>query len=412
MKICHINTLPFGGAAKVALRLHKSLLTNSFDSFLLFGGKVYSGERIIPPYSGIQKYFASSLAPYIDYLPLKFFSKKKDVEKWSISWRSLGVHKTINKNDFDLVNIHWIGNGFLGLNEFRKIKAKKVFTLHDSWAFTGGCHIPYDCTRYMSNCGRCPQLESNKNKDISSWGLKLKESSFKKENIIFVTPSDWLHRRAKKSKLLKDREIYTIPNGIDLDIFKPYDKNICKEILGLNKDKIVIVFSAVNNINDKLKGFHLLTKALELINNADIEILVLGSNKPSVPLNIKFPVYFLGPIYDEYTLTVAYSAADITVVPSISESLSLTSVESLACGTPVVAFEVGGIPEVIDHKLNGWLAPAFDVQSFAEGINWCINNLSSKDIFESARKKAEEKFDINAMRLKYLDLYKSLLIKK
>ena len=407
MKICHINASPFGGAAKVAIRLNQSLLDSNYDSYLVFGGNHLAGDRTIRPYSGFFKY-GYSFIPYLDFLPSKIFSNRL-VNKWSNNLLNTGSVNNINRESIDIVNVHWIGNGFLGLREIKKINAIIIFTLHDSWAFTGGCHIPYDCTKYTKGCSSCPQLASKKSYDLSTFISHVKDKVYNSKKIIFVAPSSWMKECAENSKLLKGHNVTLIYNGIDLTIFKKYDKSFCRFHFNFSQVKSIIVFSAVNNITDKLKGFDLFLDSLQYIDCTNIEIIIVGT---SIPKGFNFrnlTIRFIGPIYDDYTLALLYSSADLTVVPSLSESLSLTSVESIACGTPVVAFRIGGIPEVISHKINGWLAEPFDIKSFSDGIEWLLEKSTTLNISQNCLDIARLKFDILIMKSKYLDLYSNSL---
>lgn len=414
MKILFLNTFDItGGAAKAVCRLLKGLQQkNEIQAQMLVQSKKSDDYTVLGPEIFLEKVY-SKIVPILDYIPLRFYKKRKNII-FSSSIIPTNVLKKIKHISPDIVHINWITAGFMKIESISRIKEPIIWTLHDSWAFTGGCHIPFECKKYSKNCGCCPILNSNNKNDLSYKNWKRKKKSWENLDLTIVSPSSWLGECAKKSSLFNNKKICVIPNGLDLSIFKPIDKYIARDILNLPKDNKLVLFGAMNAIVDKNKGFHLLKEALRIINpiHNNLELLIFGSSKPKEEVNLNIKTRFLGQINDELSLSLIYSSADVMVVPSIQETFSQTAVESLACGTPVVAFNSTGPKDIIEHKINGYLAIPFDTSDLANGIQWVLeDNNRLKQLGRNAREKATKCFDINIIARKYIDLYEKVLNK-
>ena len=285
------------------------------------------------------------------------------------------------------------------------------------WAFTGGCHYSGDCEGYKNSCGKCPQLSSEKEFDISRWIWKRKASAWKNTNLTIVTPSNWLAQCAQKSSLFQNLRVEVIYNGIDTNIYKPIDKNLARNCLNLPQNKKIILFGATSAISDYRKGFHLLLQAVQQLSKVskgkkwgkEIELVILGSSKPIEPPDFGFKTYYLGKLNDDVSMALAYASADIFVAPSIQDNLPNTVMEALACAVPCVAFNVGGMPDMIDHKKNGYLAYPFDTDDLASGITWILDDQERyHHLCGFARDKVEKNFSLEIQACKYIDLYNSL----
>ncbi|WP_044749132.1 glycosyltransferase family 4 protein [Bacillus alveayuensis] len=409
MKIVHLNTFDTeGGAARAANRLHNGLLDLNINSHMIVQNKKSYQLNIHGPTNKFQK-LSSLIRPQIDALPKKIYNTKTP---FSVAWLP---NRKINKNIVDLkpdiVHLHWITNGFYSLTSLKKLKLPIVWTLHDSWPFTGGCHVPGECEKYIKSCGACPQLNSTNKKDLSYHILKMKKKLLKDINLTLVAPSNWLAECARKSEIFKDFRIEVIHNGLFCNIFKPIDKNFAREILNLPKDKNLILFGAVSSLSDRNKGFDYLKSSLKEIslNNNDIELIVFGDTKPNNPIKINLKVHYFGFIHDDYTLALLYSAADLMCVPSKQEAFGQTAAEAMACGTPVVAFNTSGLKDIVDHKINGYLANPYDYKDFARGIKWILTKQEELQIGKNARKKVQSNFNIVDITKKYINLYRELL---
>lgn len=279
----------------------------------------------------------------------------------------------------DVIYVHWVLGGFMSFKSFEKLfelNKPIVIVMHDMWWITGGCHYSFSCEKYYTECHRCPVLNSKKDNDLSTKGFRKKRHLFtNRNNLYFVSPSKWLRDCAKKSALLRDKPVSYIPNAIDQRIFKPFDQLVARTILNISEDQKVIAFGAVK-LNSPFKGWPYLQHALDILslekNKDDYTVIVFGSGfHAEVAKLIPFKTKFLGYL-DEISLNVAYNAADVFVVPSMADNQPTVIMESLCCGTPVAGFDVGGIPDMIEHKQNGYLATYKDAQDLARGIDYCI----------------------------------------
>ncbi len=401
-----------GGAAKCAYRLHRGLLELGVDSNMLVRSKITDDEFVIPVQENFRK-LVSMITPKLDSLSLLFYPNR---EKFIFTPGRFGSFDPSSYSDlFDIYNIHWVAGGYQSISSISRIKKPVVITLHDSWTFTGGCHIPFGCTKFMDSCGNCPQLKSDEKSDLSFkvWAKKYRDWHGK--NIVLVGGSSWVTENARKSSIFNNHRIEIVHPGLDLNIYKPLDKKFCRNVLGFSDSDKLILFGAVSATSDKNKGFHFLESALKKLAAKDpdiskIKLIIFGASSSSSELDFGIETHYMGKLYDDISLTMLYSAADVMIVPSIQESFGQTASESFACGTPVVAFNASGLKDIVDHKINGFLAEAYNPNDLAAGISWVLSDsqrLISLGI--QARKKAERKFGVKDFAKNYLNIYESLL---
>jgi glycosyltransferase involved in cell wall biosynthesis len=314
-----------------------------------------------------------------------------------------------------VVHINWVGKGTLPLSNVPKIGKPLVWTLHDSWAFTGGCHIPYECRRFEEGCGNCPQLRVPSPKDASHRHWIKKSECFSNTNSHFVAPSSWMAEQARGSSLIGHLPISVIPNGLDTNIFRPWKKTLAREILKLPHEKHLILFGAMYADTDQNKGLSLLIESLKILQSRKMsfaenyELIIFGSCSTAYLKDVPIPARVLGIINDDNKLAQIYSAVDVTVVPSKMESFGQVALESLSCGTPVVAFATTGITDIVKHMENGYLARKFDTNDLANGILlMCESNDFTRALTLYARKWVLNTFDINITARQYLTLFESL----
>jgi glycosyltransferase involved in cell wall biosynthesis len=410
MKILHLNTSDItGGAARAAYRLHRSLLDQGVDSQMLVQSKASDDRTVIGPESKIGKGMGR-IRPTLDQLPNRLYPRRKQTP-YHASWLPFsGIIRKIRAIDPDIVHVHWIAGGYLRIEDLAKIQKPIVWSLHDMWAFTGGCHYDGVCGRYQECCGACPVLGSAKNKDLSQWVFRRKHKQFfKVPNLTVNGLSSWLADCATSSSLFQDRKVVNLPNPIDTQVYAPMPKTPAKQILGLAADKKYVLFGAMNATGDERKGFDELTQALGLMSGNNIELVIFGSsdqeNAPSFP----FRARYLGRLQDDISLRILYSAADVMVVPSKQENLSNAIMEALACGTPVVGFDIGGTKDMIEHQQNGYLAQSFDPQDLAAGIAFCLDQAVAPGLRDKARSKVVNTFAAQLVANHYLTLYENVL---
>ena len=401
-----------GGAARAAMRLHQAFLKKQIKSKMMVQSKITNYDSVIGPKKSNDR-ITSLLRPYIDNAILRIYKNRKKTT-WSVSFFHANIIKQIRTLEPNIIHLHWINGGFVSIENVSKLSVSVVWTLHDMWALTGGCHYTYNCERYKDKCGYCPQLGSKHEYDISRWQWKRKRKNWDKLDFTIIASSNWMKECVKKSTLLKNKKVTVIPNPIDTELFRPIDKKISRTVLGLPLDKKLILFSAFSASTDKRKGGQYLEKALRKIiydyKLKDIDLVVLGTNAP--PENIEtFPnTHYFGYFNDDISQILLYSAVDLTVAPSIQENLSMTVMESLSCGTSCVAFKIGGMPDMIKHMENGYLVRPFDEDELAKGIALLIENDNLRDsLSKNARLKAVDSFSMEVISKKILKIYKSLL---
>ncbi|MDO8445567.1 MAG: glycosyltransferase family 4 protein [Deltaproteobacteria bacterium] len=413
MKALLLNTFDSGGGAAIAAyRLHKGLQAIDVDSRMLVQLKTGDDRSVSGPPPIWRKGLAMS-RPFIDNIPLVLYPERKKII-FSPATIPDRVFVRVREYDPDIVHLHWIAAGFMKVESLKRLKKPIIWTLHDSWAFTGGCHIPFECTRYRQMCGACPTLASTKENDLSRKIWRRKQRAWKGLNLTVVAPSRWLAECARSSSLFRDTRVKVIPNGLDIQIFKPIDKSTARNILSLPQDKKLILFGAMDSTSDRNKGFHFLLPVLRMLSEKGwrdrAELVVFGSREPENTPDLGIKARYMGKLNDEISLAILYSAADLFVLPSIQENLPNTVMEALACGTPCIAFNQGGLPDMIEHGKNGYLAKPYETNELARGIEWVLEDDERwRGLSQRARKKVEDEFAIEKVAKRYEDLYKEII---
>lgn len=416
MKVLFVNTYDsFGGASRAAMRILHGLQQYGLQIQIFVKHKRSNADYTIPlsqfvPSGILYKAFdwiATKIKNQWQHHKWRPYKKTKKNHYFS-DLRSTRIHGALQKMDYDIVHLHWINNRFLDIDELAKIHKPIVWTLHDSWPFTGICHVPYDCKKYETHCGACPMLGSIAEDDYAHEIFYKKWEAYKDLDLHIVTPSKWLGNCAKKSALLGRFPVHIIPNCIDAELYQPIDKKAARKELGLELNKRYLLFGAMQATVDKNKGFEQLLKALGRIKRKDVELIVYGSDENLEQYAIPIPYRSLGYIRDDKLMVQLYNAADICIVPSLSENLSNTIMESLSCGTLVVAFNIGGNGDMIDHMTNGYLAKERDGEDLACGIEWCLAHNADGALSMNAREKVLNNYTIDIVSNQYKQLYESL----
>jgi glycosyltransferase involved in cell wall biosynthesis len=415
MKVLLLNNSDIdGGAARAAYRLYQGLQRNKVDTQMLVQVKCSDNPGVIgPPVSSGIGQVKTGLRLVLDKLPLKLYPLHGKAT-YSPQWLPDRTVSQVKKIRPDLVNLHWVNNGYVNIDSIARFNQPIVWTLHDMWAFTGGCHYDQGCSRYINSCGKCPQLGSNRNLDLSRWIWNRKAKVWKKINLTVVTPSQWLADCAKKSYLFKDYRIECIPNGLDTNVYRPIDRRMAREILQLPQDKYLILSGSLGANSDKRKGFHLLQPALQKLSQAGwsdgLELIVFGMSQPDNPPEFGLKTRYLGTLGDDYSLALLYSAVDAFIAPSLQDNLPNTIMEALSCGTPCVAFNIGGMPDMIEHQGNGYLASPYQIDDLARGISWVLEDQERHDkLSYCAREKVLKQFTLNHQANRYSSLFSEIL---
>jgi glycosyltransferase involved in cell wall biosynthesis len=417
MKIVHLTYSDMGGAGIAAKQLHLALLNYGISSKLLtlisLGEKTEEHYIFQPKQSNLLKKIYNRVLATINYR-LPFLSKhnkgyllknkEEGFEMFSFPFSNLNIQNNEHIKNADIIHLHWVSDGMIDYRFFFKnIKKPIVWTLHDMNPFTGGCHQSDGCEKYTSTCVSCFQLEGTRNERISKKNLQYKAKglqAIKNNQLKILTPSQWLCNLSKVSKCFSRFEHFQIPNIINFPIGN-ITKTEARLFFNINEDERVLLFVA-NTTNNNRKGIDVLIKALEDIKAKEkTRLLIIGKNSPGLINDINKTE--LGFVTDKIILKNAYIASDVFLLPSIAENFPNTIVESLLCGTPVIASKVGGIVEQI-HSENGILVPVKDVKGWTSAINSFFENQKQFNS-QIISHKAFEKYNHQMILEKHLNLY-------
>ena len=321
----------------------------------------------------------------------------------------------------DVIHLHWINQGMLSLADISKILHSGkpvVWTMHDIWPATGICHLTLGCGAFRTQCHHCRLLPGGgSSSDLSTKIWRRKERMLKKDPPIFVACSRWLENEAKSSALLRGQRVLSIPNPIDTRVFCPGSKAEARKQMQLPQDKLLVLFvcQRITNVN---KGMDYLVEACRKMAAAYPELkdrvglVLLGSHADEVSSELPFESFPLGYLSDESQIVNVYRAADIFVLPSLSENLPNTIMEAMACGVPCLGFKVGGIPEEIDHRKNGYVAAYRDSDDLARGMYWLLCEADRSELAKAAVRKVAQNYSQSSVALRYSELYQEILAQK
>ncbi|HKQ26558.1 MAG TPA: glycosyltransferase family 4 protein [Burkholderiales bacterium] len=412
MRIAILNSYDLrGGAARAAYRLHKGLRRSGQDSLMVVQSKSGSDPDVLGP-EGLLRRLVASLRPPADLLPvLPYWRRKQGV--FYPGWLPGGALSRIARLQPDILHMHWISGGLVDVHALRRLQVPVVWTLHDMWAFTGGCHYNNGCDKYESICGACPVLGSSRASDPARHGWNRKAQAYRGLPLFLVSPSNWLRNLAGRSALAGDYPIRVIPNGIDTSIYKPLPRDAARRKLGLPADRKLILFGAADG-RDPRKGMEHLRQALLQLSavwpNAGLALAIFGADAVHTRRHFGMETFHLGVINSDSGLADAYSAADVFVAPSVQENLSNAVMEALACGVPCAAFDVGGMSDMIEHRLNGYLARPLAADDLAAGLRWMLENEHrSRSLAKRAREKVAAEFEAVVVAKRHLALYEEIL---
>jgi glycosyltransferase involved in cell wall biosynthesis len=409
MKILLLSHSENGGAGRAAYRLHQGMHKIGINSQMLVQNKSGDDKAVLAPKTRLAESIAR-MRVAIDAIPLKFYPQRHKTA-FSPQWLPDQIIKQVARYQPDVINLHWLNEGYMQIETIAKLKKPIVWTLHDMWAFTGGCHYNQECDRYTARCGRCPQLNSSKDLDLSRWIFERKVKAWQQLNLTIVTPSRWLAKAASSSSLFRNVRVEVIPYGIETNIYKPIDRRFARNLLNLPQDKQLLLFGAMNATSDRRKGFHLLQPSLQKLSQSgyidNIELVVFGASSGDSNADIGMKTHYLGRVSDDISLALIYASADVFIAPSIQDNLPNTVMEAIACGTPCVAFDIGGMPDMIEHQQNGYLAKPFDIEDLTRGIMWVLEGRHEK-LGYHARQKAEQEFPLSLQAQRYLSLFNEI----
>lgn len=421
MRILHFSADDItGGAAKAAYRLHSALREAGHHSQLIVGRKKSDDDSVIQappaepgPWASRFERLRNRLPGMRRTLPTASYTFNFDTTP------PINIQELIASQSQppEVICLHWI-NGFLDVKAIRQLYdsfyCPIVWVMADQESLTGGCHYSFGCEGFKLECGNCPQLTPSYPNDYSHKVWQRKKDLLTGVPISFVAPTSWCRERLQESSLFRDYRCELIPYPIDPKIFRPFDRNIARNLLHLPQDKKIIFFGATY-LEDQRKGMTHLMQAMSLLaarlsskKNA-VYLLVAGQNGKQVMNKLHFEGKYVGHLNDELTLALAYQAANIFVCPSLEDAGPMMIPEAMMCGTSVVAFNAGGAPDLIRSEQTGYLATLGDSEDLANGILFLLEADNEGSISDNARTTALEHHLPTSIAQKHVNLYQSLI---
>jgi glycosyltransferase involved in cell wall biosynthesis len=417
MHVVFLSTNQTRGGAAIAANRY-------FDAYSSTGGNAtYAAGSVQKPGPGIVNLRHSVLVrKLVKYL---FKKEKSKTEKlkipnegyWSAPVFSRFRLPKIKRLKPDLICLNWINDDFLSIGEIGRFDVPVVWAFHDLWAVTGGCHYPGSCPGFHGSCGNCPKLQYPGENDWSRSIWQKKYEAWKHLEMTILCPSNWMAREVKKSRLFGDKRIEVCPYSIETGIFKAIDSSALKNELGIRPNQKIFLFGAVNSMHDTRKGAHLLVEALEKLEGRvdpdELVFMVFGAKESPTLEKVPFRVVNLGFVREKEELAKYYAASTAFILPSLEDNLPNTVLESLACETPVVAFDIGGISDMIDHGENGYLVDKVDTSLLADALENMVKmpDEQYQKMKKNSRRKIEENFTREIVGQKMTEIFNSVVQK-
>ena len=408
LSVLHISAWDnVGGAARAAYRLHTTLRRLGARSRMVVGWKATDDEDVSVIRDRRALWMLDRLCDKLsERLSLQycFYPSSMSLPRWP--WvREAEV--------IQICNTHGGYFSHLALPALSRMRPV-VWRLDDMWPMTGHCIYSFECARWKTGCGSCPIVSDypSLRRDRTALLWRIKRRVYRRAPMTLVTPSRWMAGLARESPLLDQFPVEVIPNGLDLQVFRPLPKRSAREVLGLDPDKRLVLFGA-HVASDRRKGAGLLADALARLahpSRSDVELLTIGRGSPDLDASIPMPVRHLGPLQDDALLAAAYSAADVYLLPTLADNLPNTLIESMACGTPVVSFDVGGVAEAVRHLETGYLARERDVEDFAGGLALLLDDPALRaSMGRRGREVAEREYSLELQAQRFLGVYRQAI---
>ena len=416
MRVLIVNTSErTGGAAVAASRLMEALNNNGVKAKMLVRDKETDRLTVaaMPGQKGMQLRFLWER--FVVWLGLHL--NRKHLFEVDIANCGADITQLQEFQEADIIHLHWVNQGMLSLKGIRKILDSGkpvVWTMHDIWPATAVCHLTLDCRRFEQQCCHCRLLPGGgSDNDLAAKVWRKKQKMLAGHQMTFVACSHWLAGEARKSGLLQGQRVESIPNPIDTHIYMPKDQQRARQRVGLPAEGRVILFASqrVTNLN---KGMNYLVEACQLIatqhpeQKDNITVAVLGGHAEEIVGQLPFRTCPLGYVNDEQRIVDVYNAADVFVLPSLSENLPNTIMEAMACGVPAVGFRVGGIPEEIDHQQNGYVAEYRSSEDLARGIWWTLFEADHDAVRKACLQKVAHCYSQQSVANRYLEVYENI----
>ncbi len=408
-----------GGAARAAFRLHRAFLQYGIESRMKVRQK-FSDDWTVETHSSTIFYKAANLLRPTFGNMISRFQNQSKMETHSGNWLPSNWSAFINKSNADVVHLHWIGAETLSIEDIARITKPLVWTFHDMWPFCGTEHYAPDNlnARWRIGYDKAEMLQTNRGFDLSKIVWNRKRKAWRNPFQI-VAPSRWMSECAQNSILFNQFSFTNISNTLDTSVYRPLDRNFCRNTLRIPENLKIILFGAVGGGQDPRKGYDLLLQSLKhfcsLPNSQRPMLIIFGQSepqfRPSMPLDIS--IKWMGKLHDDQALVLLYNAADVMIVPSRQDNLPQTAIEAQACGCPIVAFNTCGFPDAVVHLKTGYLAKAFDTHELAEGIRWILENDNVRDeLSRAARQRAVKLWSPDVVVPQYLAVYRKAIEEK
>ena len=415
MKVLIVNTSErTGGAAVAANRLMMALINHGVKAKMLVRDKDTDSLTVTALPQSPRLRWNFLWERFVIFVRCGF--SRKHLFEIDLANTGTDITRLREFQEADIIHLHWINQGMLSLSGIRKIlRSGKpvVWTMHDIWPATAICHVTLGCRSFVTRCRNCRLLSDKNGDDLSTTVWQRKLRMLEGENIYFVACSRWLESEAKASALLKGHKITSIPNPIDTHIYNRYSKEEARQRLGLPLDRKLILFAS-QRVTMPNKGMDYLVEACRLLSDltkcqTPCEVVILGGHAEEVVDLLHLKAHPLGYVNDEHRIVDVYNAADVFVLPSLSENLPNTIMEAMACGLPCVGFKVGGIPEEIDHKRNGYVAEYRNAKDLAKGIQWVLEESDYEALSRNAIQKVAHNYSQQSVALRYAEVYQQAL---
>lgn len=419
MKILQVSTEDnSGGASRSAYRLQQALLQENIDSSMRVlthqtaHSRVSSGRAARTLNQKIKDKLAQQ---WRDFSTRNWHTENPIVH--SFGQVSAGVVAELNQSSADVLNLHWIPK-LLSIEDIGQLRKPIVWTLHDMWPFCGGEHYTPDDLNARFKHGYLPSNRpaTERGPDLNRQTWEAKRVAWQSQRFAFVCPSNWMANCVRQSALFCDAPvtIHVVPNPLDTDqLWRPIDKKFARRQLGLEPSRQYVLAGSAGGMS-KNKGEDLLPEVmrhLQAQSNEAVELIVFGRYSPASHEHWGCKVHWMGPVHDDAVMATIYSAADVMIVPSRQDNLPNTAVEAMACGTPVAAFNLGGLPDIIDHRRTGWLAKPEDVLDLSQGVAWSLNDKTRLQVLSvAARDSAVKKFSPKEVVKQYVAVYAAAIV--
>ena len=415
MKILHVGSSDTGaGAPRAMLRLHEGLQRSGVTSTVLVKRKAGSDPSVIDgvkPTGRMQRLWRRATKD-LDNLPT-YLLKTDNTSGLSPAWVPDRVPRLVAALPSDIVHLHWICEGFLSPRSITRLRKPLIWNSYDMWPICGAEHYAGDSCRHIEGYTATNRPRGEAGFDLNRWVWARKRAAWRSLNVTTVVATRWLAEHFRNSVLFKGKRVEIIPHGVDHRAFKPVDRAFSREVLNLPSDKHLILFGASGGLSNRRKGGHLLRAALSELatqgHAANTELVVFGAAPSGAASDFGFKAHYLG-VLDGPSVCLAYNAADAFMAPSLEDNLPLTVLEAMACATPVVSFDIGGLIDTLAHQQNGYLARSFDTKDFAAGIAWVLADRDrARSLGRAGRRLVEERYQVDYLARRYIDLYRDVL---